>query len=85
MSNLKVASCCEGEGDAGPLLGTPALTEEGVPDQDSFLQPRVQVQCDVAAVRIPQIHTEPGQGSAVSEAPPTPARHVGGGRYLSAL
>lgn len=72
-SNLKVAACQEGEGGAGGLLGAPALTEEGVPDKDSLLQAGVEVEGDVAAVGITQVHTEPGGGREGSEAPPTPA------------
>lgn len=61
-SNLKVAPCRERKGGAGSLLGPPALAEEGVSDEDSLLQARVQVKSDVAAVSVTQVHAEPGGG-----------------------
>ena len=73
LSNLKVVAGHEGEGGGGGgLLGTPALMEEGVSDEDSLLQAGVQVKRDVAAVGVTQVHAEPGKGSRGSEAPPPP-------------
>lgn len=64
MSHLEVLSSGEGEGGAGRLLGAPALGQEGVPDEDSFLQARVEMKSDVAAVRHPQVHAETGDANA---------------------
>lgn len=55
---LKVLSCTEGEGVQGFLLRAPALREEGVSDEDLFLQTRVQMKSDVAAAGHSQVHSE---------------------------
>lgn len=55
---LEVPSCGEREAGQVRLLGAPALRQEGVSDEDSFLQTRVQMKSDVAAAGNSQVHTE---------------------------
>ena len=56
--HLEVASRSEGEAGQLSLLGAPALRQEGVPDEDAFVQTRVQMKSDAAAGRSSQVHTE---------------------------
>lgn len=58
ISDLEVAGGGEGGGASGGLLGAPAPPQEGVPDEDSFLQSRVEMKSDVAAARRSQVDAE---------------------------
>lgn len=75
LSYLKVVSCSEGEWGPGGLLGAPALGQEGVSDEDSFLQTRVKMKSDVAAAGHSQVDAETETHKDTkfdgSEAPPT--------------
>lgn len=55
---LEVLSRSEGEGGQGFLLGAPALGQEGVSDEDLFLQTRVQMKSDVSAAGHSQVYTK---------------------------
>ncbi|MEQ2198898.1 hypothetical protein XENOCAPTIV_020498, partial [Xenoophorus captivus] len=56
--HLKVLSRCEGEGLQVRFLWAPALRQEGVPDDDLFLQTGIQMKNDVVATHISQINTK---------------------------
>lgn len=75
LSYLKVVSCSEGEWGPSGLLGAPALGQEGVSDEDSFLQTRVEMKSDVAAAGHSQVDAETETHKDTkfdgSEAPPT--------------
>lgn len=49
MPDLEVVASGKGDGASSGLLGAPAPTQERVPDEDSFLQSRVEMKSDVAA------------------------------------
>lgn len=56
--HLKVLPRSKGEGGKRHLLMTPAVRQKGVPDKDTLLQARVQVESDVGPSRWPQVHAE---------------------------
>lgn len=57
--HLEVLSRSEGEAALQlRLLGAPAARQEGVSDEDAFLQTWVQMKSDVAAAGHSQVHTE---------------------------
>lgn len=75
LSYLKVVSCSEGKGGPGGFLGAPALGQEGVSNEDSFLQTRVEMKSNVAAAGHSQVDAETETHKDTkfdgSEAPPT--------------
>lgn len=48
----------KGDGTPGGLLGAPALRQEGVSDEDSLLETRVEMKSNVAAAGDSQVDTE---------------------------
>lgn len=63
------------------LLRAPALRQEGVPDEDSFLQTGVQMKSDVAAARLLEIHGEAERnGSHEAFVSARPGSEPAGGR-----
>lgn len=67
--HLKVLPRSKGKGSERHLLMTPAVGQKGVPDKDTLLQARVQVESDVGPGRWTQVHAETVTGSDVINEP----------------